>query len=148
MRKKSLPAEKREKATGGEIGANRGRLRFHYIKSNYFRVIHSDGVFGGVTPSLGLQVAFFSQRVPIPQVMVHEHDLATHALGEELPAERVTKDGLVREVEVNVLMDLGEAKKLLGWLTTKVKELEQARKEVDVAPTTVAAKGPKKRQKR
>lgn len=44
------------------------QIRFDYIKSNCFRVIRVDGVNGGPTPRAdGIQMAFFSERMPIPQ---------------------------------------------------------------------------------
>lgn len=90
-------------------------LRFHYIKSNYFRVIHADGVYGGVSPQGLIQLAFFSERQPIPQQTVQKFD--DKRLGEEVVELRVSRDGVVREIETNVLMSAKEAKKLRDFLS-------------------------------
>jgi hypothetical protein len=41
---------------------------FEYIKSQLFRVIHSDGAIGGITPTGNVHVAFYSDRAAIPKV--------------------------------------------------------------------------------
>lgn len=43
------------------------QVAFDYIKSNFFRVVHADGVTGGGTPNGSIHLAFFSERGPIPQ---------------------------------------------------------------------------------
>lgn len=99
-------------------------LRFHYIKSNYFRVIHADGVYGGVSPQGLIQIAFFSERVPIPQQTVHTFD--NGKISGEVEEFRVSRDGVVREIETNVLMSVAEAKKLRDWLTQWIDVHSQA----------------------
>ena len=46
-------------------------IRYHYIKSNSFRIVHADGVYGGSTPKGYLHLDFFSERFPIPQLVEH-----------------------------------------------------------------------------
>ncbi|MCH8274452.1 MAG: hypothetical protein IH851_06665 [Armatimonadetes bacterium] len=104
------------------------QIRFHHIKSNLYREVHAEGAWGGVTPSLKLHFSFYSQRNPIPQQTVHE--LKDGALGKEILELRVSKEGVIREVEVGVFMDLSAAKVFHKWLSEKIKELE---KEVDEA---------------
>src|SRR5579864_8214012 len=41
---------------------------FHYVKSNYFRVIHADGMYGGLTPCGGIFFALYSDRQPLPSL--------------------------------------------------------------------------------
>ena len=96
-------------------------IRAHYIKSNHFRVIYSDGVIGSITPSGNLQINFFSQRNPIPQLMTYRVDAAGHVLG-ETKEERVQREGVVREVEVGVVMTIDEARSLASWVEDKVSE--------------------------
>ena len=107
------------------------RFEFHYIKSNLFRVIHADGAHGGVTPGLKVQMALFSERIPIPQKTTHKavynESEGSVAVGEEITDERVARKGLVREVETEVLMDVETAKKLYVWLGDKIKLIETLR---------------------
>ncbi len=100
------------------------KVRVEYVKCYYFRVVHVDGAHGGVSPRLGLFISFYSERFPIPKVLTHEIS-SSGALGEEVRAERETKTGIIREVEVGVTLDLAAAKSLASWLNEKVVELEK-----------------------
>lgn len=100
-----------------------GRLNFDYIKSNYFRVIHCDGVWGGISPKLTIQMAVFSERNAIPTQTVQEVK-ADGAIGEELLERRTVRDAIIREVEANIVMDLQTAKVIVGWLQGKVNQIE------------------------
>jgi len=100
------------------------RVRFDYIKGNLFRVIHADGVVGGVTPRLNIHMDVWSERLPIPKQVVHEVK-PDGTLGEELKHERTTRDAIVREVEVGVVLDLALAKSIIQWLKEKVDQIEE-----------------------
>lgn len=100
------------------------QIRFHFIKSNFFRVVHADGVFGGATPKGLLQMAFFSERFPIPLSVTHAVSPTSPdsvGIGKEL--QRETKDGVVREVEVEVIMNLSAALAFQEWLHGHIKQL-------------------------
>ena len=102
-------------------------VEFHYIKSNGFRVVHADGVWGGPTPRGYITMSFYSERAPIPrrislELKPPEPNSPDRTLGQEIV--RDTKNGLVREVEVEVMVDLEMAKSLHGWLGEKVQTLE------------------------
>jgi hypothetical protein len=98
------------------------RVRSHYIKSPSFRTIHADGMFGGATPGGVISMALFSERQPIPTEIVHRVDNGELV---ELPDARVTRDGTVREIEVNAVMSLTTAKALRRWLDTHIDQLEK-----------------------
>ena len=101
------------------------RLRFDLIKSNFFRVIHSDGAWGGITPQGKIHMAFYNERPAIPKQVTHEVT-AEGNLGAEIADERIARDAIVREVEVEVIMDLETAKRLREWLDDKIQRLGQA----------------------
>jgi hypothetical protein len=92
---------------------------FHYIKSNLFRVTHTDGAMGGVTPAGLIFVALYSERGAIPQKMVHEITEAGQ-VGPECADERVGKKGVVREVEVGATMSVETATNFVKWLQDKI----------------------------
>jgi hypothetical protein len=97
-------------------------IQLHYIKSNFFRVIHLDGTFGGVSPRGNIHMAIFNDRQPIPRMI--EHEITSDGrLGEEL--SRDIRSGIVREVEADVIMDLNAARSLREWLTGKITDLEE-----------------------
>ena len=78
-----------DNATSPKPESPSDRVRFDYIKSAAFRVIHADGVVGGVTPRLDVHMDFWSERFPIPQQVVHAVN-SDGTLGDEIKAERQT----------------------------------------------------------
>lgn len=105
------------------------RVRFHYIKSNLYRVAHVDGIHGGPTPQGGVFIGVFSERLPIPESSVHEFKDGG-ILGDEIKEERKSKDGIVREVEIGLEMNLEVAEQIHGWLGEVIKRLRNAKTEV------------------
>jgi hypothetical protein len=97
------------------------KIRFHYIKSNYFRVIHVDGALGGVTPSGFIHCAVYSERAAIPQVT--EHAIVEDGLSEEATLIE-GRAGVVREVDVDLMMSRSVAEKLRDWLTKRIGEYD------------------------
>ena len=98
------------------------KITLHFLKSNFFRTIHVDGAFGGVTPHGGINMQLFSERFPIPTSTTHE--MSGHVFGPEIASERVSKDGIVRELEVGIMMDLATARAMRDWLDRKIEKLE------------------------
>ena len=96
-------------------------FEFHYLKSNSFRVVHCDGVWGGTTPRGYITMSFYSERAPIPRRIIHEFK-PEGILGQE--TGRDSREGIIREVEVEVMMDLAVAKSLIPWLEEKIQALE------------------------
>jgi hypothetical protein len=88
-------------------------VRFHYIKGNLFRVIHADGAIGGITSSRGIFLSLFSERGAIPRI-VKQAVNADGSLGGEI--SRTGKDGLVREVEIGVMLNEHSATEIANWL--------------------------------
>ena len=110
------------------------------IKSNLYRVIHADGIWGGAHPSLDVvHLAVFSDRVAIPQQTVYKVT-PDGDYGEEIVDKRVSRQGLVvREIEASMMMSISTATALRDWLTAKIKELEGL-KRVDAARRTAGEK--------
>src|ERR1035438_8818935 len=102
------------------------KLRVEFVKGNLFRVVHADGAFGGITPRLDLFITFYSERFPIPKVLTYEMS-PEGVPAKELSGERESKEGVIRECEIGVVVDLPTAKSFLQWLTEKVSELEETR---------------------
>ena len=84
----------------------------HYQKSNYFRVVHVDGAFGGPSARGLVNIAFFSERNPLPRRTMKP--LVGGAPGIEEIVE--VKQGVIRELEVNVVMDIAVAAAVQKWL--------------------------------
>ena len=107
---------------GGMADQVTGSVDIHYLKANDFRVVHADGVWGGVAPRGYITMSVFSERSPIPRKMVFDVT-PDGQLGPE--TSRDSKEGIVREVEVEVVMDVPLAKSLIEWLKDKIEFFEK-----------------------
>ena len=112
---------------------------FHYIKSNLFRVIHTDGAVGNITPSGLIFVGLYSERAAIPQIMVHDVT-ESGQVGSERVSERVSKSGIVREVEVGATMSVETAATLITWLQEKIDIVQKLRKTAELGKTDAAVR--------
>lgn len=102
-------------------------INFDYIKSNQFRVSHVDGIHGGVTPNgLSIQMALFSERAPIPKRETYQ--LKKARLGKRIDSKG--RDAIIREVELEAIMSLDTAKKIVIWLKEKIDAIETLQKKV------------------
>ena len=139
-------ARKKEPKTAAVVPQPQ-RVKFHYIKSNDHRVIRADGIFGGPVPAGdAIYMAIWSERPPIPLEVVHE--VKDGHLGPEVRAERVCREGFVREVGASVLIDLARAKSLHKWLEQQIDHLEKTAAKVREAQATQQSRKPGKTQAR
>ena len=103
-------------------------VRFSYIKSNFFRVLHVDGAIGGVTPQGFIHCALYNERQAIPQIT--EHELIDNKLGGD--ATRTEgRVGFVREVEADLIISRNVAGELRDWLTRQIEMLDKLKKEAE-----------------
>ena len=100
------------------------RIKFHYIKSTHFRTVHADGAIGNLTPTNLIHMAIYNERPPIPREMVHKLN-PDGTLGEVIHSETQLRDGLVREMEVDILMSVENAKSMKVWLEEKIQQAEK-----------------------
>lgn len=98
------------------------RVEFHFIKSNDFRVVHCDGVWGGATPRGLISMNFYSERVTIPQKVTYTVSESS-LIGSEI--KRESKEGFIREVDCAVMLDLNTAKSLIVWLQEHINAIEK-----------------------
>ena len=92
-----------------------GSINIDYIKSNLFRVITVDGASATLAPQPGKRfLSLFTERYPIPRQVVYEV-LPDRSVGKEV--DKVSRDGLVREVEIGVVIDIRLAKGLRDTLS-------------------------------
>ena len=100
------------------------RVAFDYIKGQHFRVIRADGAIGGLTPSGGIHFALYSERHAIPRRLVHQVD-DDGGLGDVLPNETVSRDAIVREMDVDVFLSIDVARSLHQWFGEKIADWEK-----------------------
>jgi hypothetical protein len=97
------------------------RYTIDYVKSNFFRVVHADGVWGTITPMGDIHVDFWNVRSPIPRRLTNE----VHANGEVETVGAEFRSDWVNEVEVGVVMSVETARSLRDWLTTQLADLDR-----------------------
>jgi len=127
IKSKKIPKKTVKKTSKVEV-LTQNRVSFDYIKSNQFRVIHVDGAHGGITPKGHvIQMALFSERAPIPRRETYK--LQEGKLGER--TEKVERDAIIREVEVEALIDIETAKRIAEWLKEKIEQAENLKREFE-----------------
>lgn len=99
------------------------QIAFDYIKSNFFRVAHVDGVIGSCTPGGFLHFAAYSERSAIPRQIVHEVS-PDGKLGAEIPAMTDTRGSIVREIEVDLVMSFQVAASLRDWIDVQLQSVQ------------------------
>lgn len=108
-----------------------GSVAFDYVKSSDFRTVWADGAVGGATPSGLIHFAIYSERPAIPrrQVFSVEGTSAEGSrLGPELVERRVSRDAIVREMPVDVLVSPAVAESLARWLLEQVELIRSSTK--------------------
>jgi hypothetical protein len=102
---------------------NPSLVMFHYIKSNHFRTIHVNGAFGGFSPDGSLFLSVYSERPVLPDVTVQAIE-SDGQLGKEIIEQRKGLQGVVRELEAGLAMDIRTAKGIVDWLNERIKIAE------------------------
>lgn len=98
------------------------KIRFDFIQSRAYRVIHVDGATASVTPDGHAFISLWNEHVPAPDRVVH--DVVDGQLGNERRDERVATDAIIREIDVGLMLDhntLHGLHALLGELLTRLK---------------------------
>jgi hypothetical protein len=101
-------------------------IKFEYIKGNFFRTARSDGAWAGTNGRTDLVLNFYSERTPIPKQTVHALN-DQYVLGPEIVNKRSSLDGMVREVEISISMNLDVARALKDLLEKQITAIESAR---------------------
>lgn len=109
-----------ENETTGEIG----EIEFNYIKGNHFRVIHADGVMSNGTPRGNLFLGFYSERFPLPDSQTFKINEEGRVTGEVVEKRKINSNGIMREVEVGIMLDIEVAKVLVLSLSQLIRQVE------------------------
>lgn len=89
----------------------------HYIKTNDFRTMSADGVWGGVTARGYISMSFYSERAPIPRELTYSRSPDDNQFE---VTDSVSKQGAIRQVHSELLIDLAFAESLRDWLDDKI----------------------------
>lgn len=108
-------------------------VAFDYIKSGDFRTVWVDGAIGGITPSGLIHFAVYSERQALPQRQVFslaDDGEIGQKLGAEIADKRVSREGIVREMPVDLMLSAAVAESLAQWLMQQVETLKEAQSPV------------------
>ena len=94
-------SDAQQKALPTEIPSE---LPIHFIKGNHFRVVHASGVWFGADPQGNVHLTFYNERTAIPQKIIIKIDQATGLFTGEDESKRESKEGIVREMEVDIIL--------------------------------------------
>jgi hypothetical protein len=100
------------------------QLPIHFVKSTQFRVIHANGVWFGGDTQQNLHLTFFNERNPIPKKLVLNVNSKGNILGEDM-TKRDSKEGLVREMEIDVVLSLQAAMDFHKSLGENLKAIQE-----------------------
>jgi hypothetical protein len=102
------------------------RVKFNYVKSNLFRVIHADGAVVAVNPNQNISINLFSQRFSIPDESIVELDEDGRAIGEttSIEIEENIDYVVIREIDVLAVMSLDGARQLIAQLQDILEDYE------------------------
>ncbi len=110
-------------------------VAIRYTTSNLSRVVHGDGVWGGITPHGYINLAFFSERQAIPD-QARMRVNVEKGIAEEIQdaTTTISMRGVTRQIEVEVLVNINVAIALRGWLDNNIKMLQQNLVEPEIQP--------------
>ena len=112
------------------MNQDRKKVQFYYKKSNLFRVMHADGAWGGLTPEGQIFFSLYNSRPPIPEMLVHDIR-EDGTLGEDIPELKISKDGIIREVECGIIMSPENVQNLIDFLKGRLDLLEKLKTETE-----------------
>ena len=96
----------------------KNQIRLNYVKTSNYRTYHVDGIYGGLTPQGKLYIEPFVERQVTPQSVIHE--IENFKFGKSLDSEG--KEGIIREIECGLILDINIAVVMRGWLDDRINE--------------------------
>ena len=106
------------------VNKDQKEIEFNYIKGSNFRVVHADGAIGNGTPSGNLFLVFYSERFPLPDSQTFGISEDGRVIGEITEKRNVNSNGVMREVEIGVMLDINVAKGMVVSLSHLIRQLE------------------------
>ena len=110
----------------GTVGASQKppiQLKVHFIKSSCFRVVHASGAWYGGDGQGNLHLTIFNERTAIPKMTVVNLNEQGLVLGEDL-SQRMSREGVIRELEVDIVFSIPSAVEFYRTLGENLKALK------------------------
>lgn len=96
-------------------------IEAHFIKSPDFKTVPISGAYGGPLGNGQLNLILFTERIPIPTRIV----LDVQSDGTVVEKSRDSKDGIIREVALGVMLDIDAAKAIHQLLGSMIEQQEK-----------------------
>ena len=126
--------QKRPKGEEGVSEQGQVEVNFKYFKGNFYRIIHANGVIGGVSRCGEIHMSFYSERPGFPD----SAKLVISQMGSALPERIEGGDKYIREIEVDAVVDLNTAKQVRTWLDIQIETMEASIREAQQPPARQA----------
>lgn len=96
------------------------KIKFIYNRPDDYKIVYTNGVFGGVTPRGDICCNFFFEHPLIPEAQVYEVEQGK--IGKELI--KATNTSVVnRDLKVGVVLKVEDAESIAKWILDRVKLL-------------------------
>lgn len=99
------------------------QIEFNFQYDPAYRIIPTNGVWGGLTPRGDIKLDFFVESTATPERIINAIN-NDGSLGEEI--ERSPNRKLVRHVQVGILMSITEAESIVNFISAKLHEYKKA----------------------
>ena len=101
---------------------NLKEISVKYLKSNFFRVVHANGIFGGISGRGELHFGFYSERRGLPDKGIMYFSETKGIVGQE---KFEGANETVREFEVDIVVDYPTALQIRTWLNRHISTMEK-----------------------
>lgn len=95
-------------------------VTFHYQKTSSYRSYHVDGAYGGLSPNGNLHIQPYVERAPIPKTETYKIQKGKLEI-----VSKVGKEGVIRDIECELIMDYGTMVVVHEWLGKKIDEFNE-----------------------
>lgn len=99
----------------------KNQIVIHNVKSADYRQAHADGASVGITPSGYFNLNFYGQRASIPKSTIFNIN-PDGSLGDLVGISEDSKEGIIREYEFGVYLDINTCLSLKKVLEEKISE--------------------------
>jgi hypothetical protein len=104
------------------------KIQLEYVKSNLFRVIHTDGAIADENPNGHIAITLFSQRFSVPEKILLDFNQKGELIDESFMADesegKIDKR-IIREVDMVSIMDVNTARQLAFQILDETGGIEE-----------------------
>lgn len=97
-------------------------IRFFFEHDKDYRIIATNGVWGGITPIGDIQLDFYVERMDTPESILNKIT-EDGKLGDEI--SRQPEKRIIRRLQIGVLMSIENAEVLANFLKEKISDMKK-----------------------